>query len=154
MQYYFSKEDLQDGEILMELKLAFLDDMVEQKLLDVLQCLRDSTVLVPMNPGMQPALVQTPNGDRYLPMFSREDQIPADYAATVTIHKMEAVKCVGLAHKLNNVVGLVLDGFTKQVNLAFEVADIIPKMDSQLSGGGLAMPTFQPENIEIKKAKK
>lgn len=154
MQHYFTKEDLADGEILMELKLTFLEDLKEDHLIDVLQCLRDSTVLVPMNPGMQPALVETPDGTRYLPMFSRYDQVPENYGRTVTLHEMEAVKCVGMAHSLTNVAGLVLDGFTKQVNLAFDVADIIPKMDSLVSAPNVDLPKFSGENITIQKTKK
>lgn len=116
----------------MELKLRFLEDQVEEKLIDVLQCLRDSSVLVPFQQGMMPALVKNNEGTLFLPMFSRPEEVPVDYGETVILRSMKAVSCVKLAHELKNVEGLILDCFSKQVNLAFNVADIIPRMDSML----------------------
>ena len=81
---------------------------------------------------MIPDVLTDPAGGRFLPVFSQLLQLPADYAEHFTVTPMKAMDCLALAHQTEGVLGLVLDAFTEQVSMPFEIADAMEDFPSQL----------------------
>ncbi len=138
---FIDPEELADGKVLLYLKNRFRSNTIRENVIPMLGCLRDSVVFVPLKesprgtlPGRrpQPDLLAAPDGGRFLPVFSQREQIPPDYAESFVIAPMNAMDCLSLAHAEENVLGLVLDAFTEQVILPFEIADAMEDFPSRL----------------------
>ncbi|MBQ2016531.1 MAG: SseB family protein, partial [Clostridia bacterium] len=104
-----SREKLEDGSVLLLLKERFQDDMTEDNLLELMQVLRDSVVILPMQVLMSAAdaermrlyeenmkfvaenevqvvpAVSELEGEKYMFIFSQAEQIPVEYSESVTL---------------------------------------------------------------------
>lgn len=155
---YLDPKELADGRIFNEYKEKLISDPSDKNLYNVLGLLRDSRVFLPMvtilsdadkarlaeaeKNGEQfepkdplefaPDTVTTKDGGRFIPAFSQTLQIPNDYYETVQFMPIPVVKLVALAHKQEGTAGIVIDPFTKPLNLPFKMADIIPTIPSSI----------------------
>lgn len=148
-----SPDALSDGSVLMALKVKLVKEATEEALIALLSCLKDSKVLVPFNVilsprdqeryrqckygdtfknqdsvRMEPDLLRHPDGSLYFPIFSRQDQVPMDYASRFSIVPISTMQCLQAAHDSSGVKGLVLDAFTESFSLPFELADIMKEL--------------------------
>ena len=147
-QEYIDPEELADGKVLLYLKSRFRDNAVRETLIPLLGYMRDSVLYVPFHPAgegaeavspapyrLMPDILKDPSGKGFLPVFSQIQQLPADYAAQFTVSPVKAMDCLALAHQTDGVSGLVLDAFTEQVTMPFEIADALEDFPSQLRPG-------------------
>ena len=147
------RDALSDGSVLLALKKKLVAEATEEALISLLSCLKDSKVLVPFNVilsardqeryrqckygdtfknqdsvRMEPDLLRHPDGSLYFPIFTRQEQIPDDYASRFSIVPISAMQCLQAAHDSGGVKGLVLDAFTESFSLPFELADIMKEL--------------------------
>lgn len=159
MEAQVNPETLENGKVLCYLKLRFLEDIGdEQAMTAFLTCLRDSNVWVPCRIGMEaedleqfqkaktgemittqnetrlePDILQTKVGELYFPIFSQREQIPEEYGAHFSLLSMPALRCLSMAHAIQDVEGLVLDAFTRPLMIPFQIADSLPEFPSRLA---------------------
>lgn len=153
---FIDPEILKNGNVLLLLKQRFIENRSVETIFPLLCCLRDSQVIVPVNVTMskedeemflhaqkgdtvttsgnirmKPDILQ--NGDAFFfPMFSNAEQMPEDYAAKFSNINMSVLQCIKMAKTYDKVIGLVLDAFTDPVVLEYQLADIIPRLESRL----------------------
>lgn len=134
------KDLLEDGRVLLNLKNLFLEERNKDNLNIVLACLQDSDVIVPMveKPSaetnetvtMNVDLVTSSEGKLYFPMFTTESQIPEDYRSRFTMVVLPAVECIRTALKSEQLEGIILDPFTKPMDMPMPLAEIVLKIPS------------------------
>lgn len=98
------KEVLKDGKVLQAMENRFLEEQSEDRMLQLLDCLTDSQVIIPCNAriseknkailegakigetisladdmGFTPDNLIAPDGKRYIPLFSNENQADPEY---------------------------------------------------------------------------
>lgn len=142
-----------DGSMLLTLKKKLVSEATGDTLISLLSCLKNSEVLVPFNiilsardqerfrqckygdtfknqdsVRMEPDLLRHPDGSLYFPIFTCQEQLPADYASRFSIVPISAMQCLQAAHDSDGVNGLVLDAFTESFSLPFELADIMKEL--------------------------
>lgn len=151
-----SREKLADGNILLFLKERFQDDMTEDNLIELMQVLRDSTVIVPMKVLMSAADAErmrlyeenmkfvaendisvvpaTANieDENYMFIFSQPEQIPVDYSDTVTLMRANWAKVYEYFTADESIFGIVLDPFTENLEIPEELIHAIAQMESRL----------------------
>lgn len=151
-----SREKLADGNILLFLKERFQDDMTEDNLIELMQVLRDSTVVIPMQVLMSAADAErmrlyeenmkfvaendisvvpaTMNieDEKYMFIFSQPEQIPVDYSETVTLMRAPFAKVYEYFTADESIFGIVLDPFTENLELPEELIHAIARMESRL----------------------
>lgn len=151
-----SREKLADGNILLFLKERFQDDMTEDNLIELMQVLRDSTVIVPMQVLMSAADAErmrlyeenmkfvaendisvvpaTANieDENYMFIFSQPEQIPVDYSDTVTLMRANWAKVYEYFTADESIFGIVLDPFTENLEIPEELIHAIAQMESRL----------------------
>ena len=158
MEGKVSPETLKNGKVLCHLKMRFLEDIGDQgAMMALLSCLRDSQVWVPFQVHMaqedveqfknssvgdvvttqeevrlKPDTLRDRNGALYFPVFSQKEQIPQEYAAQFTLMSIPALRALSMAHELEGVVGLVLDGFTQSLPIPLQTADLMWDIPSRL----------------------
>ena len=158
MEDKIKPEVLESGKVLIYLKMRLQEAPWEENALAAfLSCLRDSRVWVPvhlqmeegdleqfMKAGegdevttreevrMEPDTLRDRNGALYFPIFSQREQIPEDYGMHFSLVAMPALQALDMAHGTKDVVGLVLDGFTKPLPLPMETADLMRQLPSRL----------------------
>ena len=157
MGEYIDAKALESGTVLLYLKHSFLKKRSSETLFPVLSCLRDSQVIVPMNVIMskedeemfqnlkagdtvstredirlKPDILQ--NGEHFFfPMFSNAEQIPKEYGTHFSTINVSVLQCIEMAKSYKHASGLVLDAFTEPLVLEYEIADIIPQLESRLA---------------------
>lgn len=156
MNQNYSKKALEDGHLLRYLKHLFLERQDRQTLMEVLSCLRDSEVIVPVRidvsdedakrilsapkgqriltqdkAKLNPALLKSTDGI-FLPVFSSPEQLTAEYAKTVSTMNLSAVSAIRYAQTIENINGLVLDAFNEPMLIPMPSAELILKMKSHL----------------------
>ena len=158
MEGKVSPETLENGKVLRYLKMRFLGDIGDQgAMMALLSCLRDSQVWVPFQVHMaqedveqferscvgdvvttreevrlKPDTLRDRNGALYFPIFSQKEQIPQEYGAQFSLVSVPALQALSMAHGLEGVVGLVLDGFTDPLLLPLQTADLMAQLSSRL----------------------
>ena len=153
-----TKETLASGKVLKVLADQFLASREKATLFSMLSCLRDSTVVIPTIPKMserdekellehaevgyiftnkdpikyEPDTLVAPDGTKWFPVFSSEDEVVGDYKDhNFSYIPITVVNCIRMAHTFD-VKGIVLDPFTRGIDLPFPIADIIPSMESKI----------------------
>ncbi len=151
-----SREKLEDGSVLLLLKERFQDDMTEENLLELMQVLRDSVVILPMQVLMSaadaermrlyeenmkfvaeneiqvvPAVTEI-EGEKYMFIFSQAEQIPVEYSEGVTLMRAPYEKVYQYFTEDESLFGVVLDPFTENLELPAELIHAIARMDSHL----------------------
>ncbi len=150
-----SREKLADGNILLFLKERFQDDQNEDNLLELMQTLRDSILILPMQVMMSSADVErmrlyeenmkfvadneievipataTIEGENYMFIFSQAEQIPVDYSEAVTLMRAPWEKVYDYFTKDESIYGIVLDPFTENLELPEEIIHAISKMETR-----------------------
>lgn len=117
--------------MLCELKNKFLEDRTEESLQAVLDCLQTAEVIVPQvqsqtkGKKLRPDLFKNQKDDLFFPIFSREEELPAEYRALVEISTFEAKKCIEMAKADSAVKCLVLDPFTDAMVIPYTIAGLI-----------------------------
>lgn len=169
---YLDPAVLENGKVLLALKRNYLLTQSIEKLPPLLACLRDSLVWVPMNTVMgdqdkrrmqsvkagdifspledihlKPDILKSPDGHFWFPIFSQMEQMPETYSSHFSKLKMSVLQAIGMAHATEGVVGIVLDAFTQSIALNFEIADLIPTMESHLKPDGQS-GVAGPENTQ------
>lgn len=151
-----SREKLADGNILLFLKERFQDDMTEDNLIELMQVLRDSVVIVPMQVLMSAADAErmrlyeenmkfvaendisvvpataTIEDENYMFIFSQPEQIPVDYSDTVTLMRAPWAKVYEYFTADESIFGIVLDPFTENLEIPEELIHAIAQMESRL----------------------
>ena len=129
----YTEQMLKDGSTLAYLKHRFLSKKTKEQRDWLLACIRDSKLIVPCLPvSGKPDFLETDDGTRYLPIFSQEEQMPADYREEFDLKIMDFPECYELARSWPDVSGLVLDGFTEAMIIEYGLADVILKIPSRL----------------------
>ena len=151
-----SREKLEDGSVLVSVKERFQDDMTEENLLELMQILRDSIVILPMQVLMSaadaermrlyeenmkfvaenevqvvPAVTEI-EGERYMLMFSQPEQIPVDFSESVTLMRAPYERVYQYFTEDESLYGIILDPFTENLELPAELIHGIANMDSHL----------------------
>lgn len=148
---------LADGKLLLSLKHRFLETRKQEHLLPVLNCLRDSKVIVPLrailndedaarikNAAKGEKVTITHNvpitpdilvngGKKYLPVFSNQAQIPMEYGENFSLGELSFLECIKMAASFQDVSGLVVDPFTEAMLIDNSNAELITKFRSRLS---------------------
>ena len=151
-----SREKLADGNILLFLKERFQDDMTEDNLVELMQVLRDSTLILPMQVLMSAADAErmrlyeenmkfvaendiqvvpataTIEDENYMFIFSQPEQIPVEYSETVTLMRAPFEKVYQYFIDDDSIFGIVLDPFTENLELPAELINAIANMESRL----------------------
>lgn len=129
----YTENMLKDGSTLAYLKHRFLSKKTKEQRDWLLACIRDSKLIVPCLPvSGKPDFLETDNGERYLPIFSQEEQMPFDYKEEFDLKYLDFPACYELAKGYPDVIGLVLDGFTEAMIIEYGLADVIMKIPSRL----------------------
>ena len=150
-----SREKLADGNILLSLKERFQDDMNEENLVELMQVLRDSTLILPMQVLMSAADAErmrlyeenmkfvAENDVKVVPataviedencmfVFSQAEQIPVEYSEVVTLMRAPWPKVYEYYSSDESIDVIVLDPFTENLALPRELVDAISQMDSR-----------------------
>ncbi len=152
----FSREKLEDGNVLLSLKERFRDDMNEDNLMDLMRILRDSTLILPMRVLMSAAdeermrlyeenmkLVMENDVSvvpatavleetNYWFVFSQAEQIPVEYSEAVTLMRAPFAKLYQYLMEDATIEAVVLDPFTEDLELPRDLLDAIAQMPSRL----------------------
>lgn len=148
-----SQEKLADGNVLLSLKERFQDEMTEDNLIELMQVLRESTLILPMQIMMSasdqekmklndvgvnfvpedeirviPAVAAVEN-ENYMFIFSQAEQIPVDYSESVTLMRASFAKVYNYLAEDDTVFGLILDPFTENLELPRELVEAIAQME-------------------------
>lgn len=151
-----SREKLADGNVLVSVKERFRDDMTDENLMELMQLLRDSVLILPMRVIMSaadeermrlydenmklvienevqvvPATVVIEDKN-YLFIFSQAEQIPVEYSDTVTLMKAPFPKVYQYLMEDESIDGTVLDPFSEDLELPRELMGAIAQMPSRL----------------------
>ena len=151
-----SREKLADGSVLLFLKERFQDDMNEDNLIELMQVLRDSILLVPMKVLMSAADAErmrlyeenmkfvaendiqvvpataTLEDQNYMFIFSQPEQIPVDYSDPVNSTRIPWETVYQYFIEDEGIYGIVLDPFTETLEIPEELIHAISRMDSAL----------------------
>ena len=156
-----TRKTLEDGKVLKVLVDNFLNNRNEKTLLPFLSCLRDSIVWVPVTPyfserdeeqllshlevgyefktedpiRMKPDILEAPDGDKWFPIFSSEDEVVGEYKDLhFSYVPIRTLDCLNMAHNYESdgVKGIVLDAFTRGLNIPFEISDIMRNLPSNV----------------------
>jgi len=149
-------EDLADGKILLSLKEKYLNEQNEENLIQVICCLRDSVVRVPMhmelnekglkhieenlakgitetpvdeNTTIYPMLITNDKGEKAIPVFSTDEEVGKNYdVPNCGIFQVSLLDCITFAKGLEGCVALVLDPFTKPFVINMGMAEAITQI--------------------------
>lgn len=148
-----SKEKLADGNVLLFLKERFQDDMNEDNLVELMQVLRESVLILPMQVIMSksdqemmkmndvgvkfvpedeiqvlPATTRV-EGDKCMFVFSQAEQIPVDYSDAVSLMRAPFLKAYRYFKDDPTIACMLLDPFTENLELPGELLDAIAQME-------------------------
>ena len=150
-----SREKLEDGNVLLFLKERFQDDMNEDNLVELMQVLRDSTVLVGVQVMMSAAdqermrlyeenmkfvaendvqvipFTTSIEDENYMFIFSQAEQIPVEFSDQVNIMRAPWAKVYEYFSSDPSIEGIVLDPFTENLELPAELIEAISRMKSR-----------------------
>ncbi len=149
-----SAEVLKNGKVLTELIRRFHEEKSEANLLAVLSCLRDSQVLLPLRAGraqakpvqlrfgqapkkdteeeLQPDVLATEDGKRFLPIFSQVEQMPEDYATEYPTIRLPMLECIRMAEEWAELDGIIVNPYTQIVAIEKDVLAVIRSLPSRL----------------------
>ena len=155
---YVTREMLEGGETLLQLKNTFLGEQNGGNFMAMLACIMDSVVWVPgklvlsdddMNQiigghvgdvlrnseaiRFVPTLFGTEEGGRFYPMFSSEAQIPQDFSDSNSLVAMTGAECIRRARNSKDAAGVVLDPLTESCTMPMSYVELIDKLQSRLS---------------------
>ncbi len=154
-----SAEELADGKILISLKEKFLEKNSEQNFTQLVCCLHDSVVRVPVTVDFSaeeknkmqedfskgiskveigrdfkfcPKLLKNDKGEYAFAVFSNKAEIGDNYKDfDCYFIELSFLECVELAKGMGDCSVLVLDAFTKSFVITMELADIISQIKYQ-----------------------
>lgn len=130
---------LEGGKTLAYIKHRFLTKQTQEQKEWLFACLHDSCLIVPLLPvSGKPDRLEDEAGDKYLPVFSQEEQMPADYKSEFDLKIMTFEECCTLAKETPDVIALCLDAFSEPFDISFGMADVILKTPSRRHPGGKA----------------
>lgn len=122
----YTEHMLEDGSLLVYLKQRFLSKKTAEQREWLFACIRDSNMIVPELPlSHKPDLLETEDGIKYLPIFSREEEMPGDYRDEFELISKNFEACCEQARSTEGLSGLVLDGFTDPMIIEFSMANVI-----------------------------
>lgn len=147
-------EALKSGKVLLELKRRFLEQPSRNRMIELIDCLTDSLLYVPMNAilsdkntealknckvgdevklvedlRMTPDYLQNPEGNLYIPVFSQKEQVDKNYCkqfSGIYIHISEVIELY--KHPREKLAGIILDAHTKPIIFDDNLIDIIEKI--------------------------
>lgn len=150
-----SREKLEDGNVLLSLKERFQDDMNDDNLVELMQVLRDSTLILPMEIRMSAAdqermhlyeedmklvmesdvqvlpVTSVIEDENYMFIFSQPEQIPVEFSESVTLMRAPFAKVYQYFSADETIDSIVLDPFTENLALPRELIEAIARMDSR-----------------------
>lgn len=121
---------LEDGSLLLQLKMCFLEDASENNLFYFLGALRNTNVVLPLemkNGKKNPDVLQG-DGKNFVPIFSNQSQLPEGYGGGSVREAIPMDEAVALAKAQSDVIGFVLDPFTDPVELTYDLIDAMMAM--------------------------
>ena len=153
-EYSCNNKVLLTGQILYSLKKRYLEDQkVFERLMQLLNCLTDSYVLIPMKGKvlkkdklkyqrgklitnlkidnivkLEPEITKLKDGKQYLTIFIREDSASPEYLKNYTsiwLHMSDVLK---LYKKLDNLDGILLDLIHEPITFGSKVVDTMEQI--------------------------
>lgn len=129
-------EEIADGSIIKRLSRVYQREPNEDHFYDLLYVLKDMEVIVPAyledlgyEEGMHPDLLQGNDGRVHFPIFTKEEEMPEEYAQKFSRVHVPFMQCIKSARRQKNVVGIVLNPFTTSVELSFEELRLMETMN-------------------------
>ena len=157
--FKITKEMLKSGNILVSLIEKYNKEDNENSknnFRGVLRCLRDSTVIVPLNVKLSDEdiekiknsngryfvsisndiniaadIIESNDGDKYFPVFSQKAQIPIKYGKNFNLLPIEFTTVIELA-KTHDVKGIVVDPFTENFIVPSDIYDAVKELPSEI----------------------
>ncbi len=129
----YTEKMLKDGSTLRYLKQRYLSKKTAEQRDWLLGCIRDSEMIVPCLPvSGKPDFLKDDEGNKYLPVFSVEEELPRDYADEFDLERKEIGELIDMAKEDEDAKGLVLDPFgTEPFMIEFDLAQVIMKAPSR-----------------------
>lgn len=129
------KEALKDGKVLQEMVNRFIEEPSNERMYQLLNCLTDCQVLIPCNAritennqkifeeakvgdtitladdlGFSPDNLISPDGHRYIPIFSNENKIDPEYAKHFSLLHLDVMNIMATYDSIKGEAeGLLLD---------------------------------------------
>ena len=130
------REAMESGELLLALQYQYAQNRNRDNLVMLLSCLRDSSVWMPVVkvPGKEdrPDLLQSSDGKSWIPVFSRQEQMPESCRKRFSVVSVPVTDAIRLAHRTREACGLVLDAFSPITTaLPLDLADVILRLPSR-----------------------
>lgn len=129
-----SVDNIKDSDnSLVAYKKAFIENTTESDLINLIKCLRNSMVWVPMKIDEDsskrtyfPVTILDANNVMAFPMFSNEEQFANQYdASEIQMMQVSVLDCIEYYKKSSECKKLVLDAFTLPFELSDELSDFI-----------------------------
>ena len=152
-EYSSNNKALLTGQILYSLKKRFLEQQDFDRLMQLLNCLTDSYVLVPMTGKvskasinkykrgklitdikidsivkMSPEITKYKDGKHYLTIFIREDSASPEYLEKYTSIWLHMSDVINLYKKLDNLDGILLDLIHEPITFGNKVVDTMEQI--------------------------
>ena len=126
---------LEDGSILKNSMHRYMRVQSEENFYDLLYVLSLSTVIVPTmsedlgyEDGLKADILKSNDGRLFFPVFTNEKEIPQEYGNFYSRVHVKFVDCIEAAKRSEGVCGIVLNPFTKAMELNFEHLNMLLKM--------------------------
>lgn len=132
-----TQEELADGKILIAAKEAFLNNQGKDAFVNLLGCLSDSKILIPMhiekdeegNNKFFPMILTNADGQNAYPIFSNEDQLGGQYQKDdCEVYEIPVPLAVEILKEDKEIAGLILDPFTTPFLIDQKLADLISEI--------------------------
>ena len=153
-EYSCNNKALLTGQILYSLKKRYLEDQKNfERLMQLLNCLTDSYVLIPMKGKvlkkdklkyqrgklitnlkidnlvkLEPETTKLKDGKQYLTIFIREDSASPEYLQNYTSIWLHMSDVLNLYKKLDNLDGILLDLIHEPITFGPKVVDTMEQM--------------------------
>ena len=138
-EYSCNNKALLTGQILYSLKKRYLEDQKDfERLMQLLNCLTDSYVLIPMKGKVLKKdklkyqrgklITKLKDGKQYLTIFIREDSASPEYLQNYTSIWLHMSDVLNLYKKLDNLDGILLDLIHEPITFGPKVVDTMEQI--------------------------
>lgn len=132
------KEDKDSGSVLIDYKNAFILNAKEGDLLNLVKCLHEAMVWVPMKieevsnkRTYYPVTIMDANNVMAFPMFSNEEQFAGQYdESQIQMVNVSVLDCIEYYKNSKECKKLVLDAFTVPFELSDDLSNFILGMSN------------------------
>lgn len=138
MAWDFEKENA--GKILMSVKNMYLKDKTKESFLNLVGCLLDSKVLIPMHvendendeKKCYPMILSNDDNESAYPIFSNEEQLEGHYEEPdCEVYEIPVTLAIEIIKEDKETKGLILDPFTTPFLIESELMELLLDIASQ-----------------------